>query len=169
MEKGALTEPSPWGRRQKKGAGARHICGTYWETVLFPRKRIGIHIGDGENERRERSAGEKIPLAEDLLLALIVKSTGDAIILLDRFGQNMYANSAAGMLCNLSPDKIRARYLGEIIDTVHAGEFDEDDLRLFCLIAASSATSTANAGSIHNRRSSRRNCGSPARAVGILP
>lgn len=74
------------------------------------------------SNQNDRPAGEKIPLEDDHLLALIVKSASDAIILLDLFGQIMYANSAAGVLCNLSPDKIRGRHIGEIIDMGHAGD-----------------------------------------------
>lgn len=68
------------------------------------------------------SAGQGLNPQDEHLLALIVHSACDAVLLFDLFGRIHYANPAASALCHLSISHLRGMHIEQVLDLGNAGE-----------------------------------------------
>lgn len=68
------------------------------------------------------SAGLGAGFEDEHLLALIVHSACEAVLLFDLFGRILYANPAAGALCRLPAPHLRGMHIEQVLDLGNAGE-----------------------------------------------
>jgi len=68
------------------------------------------------------SAGPSASFEDEHLLALIVHSACDGVLLFDLFGRILYANPAASAMCHQSVSQLRGMHIEQVLDLGNAGE-----------------------------------------------